>query len=171
MLQPYEVVWTLPSSVWFVIKNFLLIDAIDRNKISNDHHWIFFCCKPFPHFIFLENSNSKKKMSNSCSPYIFVWHFTMSQFLKYNFDMNSWYYKLDLKGLCVKIKAVLFATGMTESWITLCIDSVSILINLISSFIFSENSSIFQGQLNEKKLEPITLIVWVQGRVEKMPKM
>ena len=70
----------------------------------------------------------------------------------------------------MKIKAVLFATGMREIWITLCIDSVSILINLISSFIFSENSSIFQGQLNEKKIEPITLIVWVQGGVEKMPK-
>ena len=137
MLQPYEVVWTLPSSVWFVIKNFLLTDAIDRYKISSDHHWIFFAVNLSP-ILFFSKTPIKKKMSNSCSPYIFVWHFTMSQFLKYNFDMNSWYYKLDLKGLCVKIKAVLFATGMIEIWITLCIDSVSLLINLISSFIFSE---------------------------------
>ena len=31
-------------------------------------------------------------------------------------------------------------------------------------------SAIFQGQLREKKVRPITFIVWVLGRVEKMPK-
>ena len=32
------------------------------------------------------------------------------------------------------------------------------------------HSPIFQGQLKEKKIRPITLIVWVLGRVKKMPK-
>ena len=32
------------------------------------------------------------------------------------------------------------------------------------------HSPIFQGQLREKKIRPITLIVWVLGRVKKMPK-
>ena len=32
------------------------------------------------------------------------------------------------------------------------------------------HSPIFHGQLKEKKIRPITSIVWVLGRVEKMPK-
>ena len=31
-----------------------------------------------------------------------------------------------------------------------------------------DHSPIFQGQLKEKKIRPITLIVWVLGRVKKM---
>ena len=32
------------------------------------------------------------------------------------------------------------------------------------------HSPIFHGQLKEKKIRPITLIVWVLERAEKMPK-
>ena len=36
MLQFSEFVWALRSSVGVVFKNFLLIDATDRSKISSD---------------------------------------------------------------------------------------------------------------------------------------
>jgi len=36
MLQFSEFVWALSYSVWDIFKNFLLIDATDRSKISSD---------------------------------------------------------------------------------------------------------------------------------------
>jgi len=40
-LQLSEFVWTLRSSVWDVLKKFLLIDAIDITKIRSNHHQLF----------------------------------------------------------------------------------------------------------------------------------
>ena len=42
MLQLFEFVWALRSSVWIVFNNFLLIDATDRSKISSDQKRLFF---------------------------------------------------------------------------------------------------------------------------------
>ena len=47
VLQHSEFVWTLRSSVWVVLNNFLLIDATDRSKISSNHRRIFFANTPF----------------------------------------------------------------------------------------------------------------------------
>ena len=38
MLQLYEFMFTLGSSVLVVSNNYLLKDATDRSKISSDHH-------------------------------------------------------------------------------------------------------------------------------------
>ena len=44
ILQLVEFLWTLCSFLWVDFNNFLLIYATDRskNKISSNHHWIFF---------------------------------------------------------------------------------------------------------------------------------
>ena len=52
ILQLSEFLWTLPSFVWVVFNNLLLIDATDRSKISSNHHQIlyplsFFVNTPF----------------------------------------------------------------------------------------------------------------------------
>ena len=41
MVQIFEFVWTLRSSVWIVFNNFLFIDATDRSKISIDQKRLF----------------------------------------------------------------------------------------------------------------------------------
>ena len=56
MFQLPQFVWALPSSVWGVFINFLLIDATDRNKISSDQKRFFYRIKPIPPFIFREHS-------------------------------------------------------------------------------------------------------------------
>ena len=48
MLQLSEFVWTLRSSVWVVINNFLLIDATDKSKISSDQKRLFFAVSLYP---------------------------------------------------------------------------------------------------------------------------
>ena len=48
MLQLSEFVWTLRSSAWVVFNNFLLIDAIDRRKISSDQKRLFFAVSLYP---------------------------------------------------------------------------------------------------------------------------
>ena len=51
MLQIYEFVLALRSSVWVVFNNFLLIDATDRSKISSDQKCYFFAVRLSPfHF-------------------------------------------------------------------------------------------------------------------------
>ena len=52
MLQISEFVWALRSSVWVVFINFLLIDATDRNKISNQQIRLFFAVSLYPHSFF-----------------------------------------------------------------------------------------------------------------------
>ena len=47
----------------------------------------------------------------------------------------------------MKIKAVLFATGMIEIWITLCIDSVSILINPIPAGVLENQDTLGGGPI------------------------
>jgi len=58
MLHLSEFVWTLRSSVLVVLNNFLLIDATDRSKISNDQKRFFFRIKPIP-LSFLANTPFK----------------------------------------------------------------------------------------------------------------
>ena len=48
MLQFSEFVWALRSSVWIVFKNFLLIDATDKSKISSDRKRLFFALRLYP---------------------------------------------------------------------------------------------------------------------------
>ena len=48
MLQIFEFVWALHSSVWIVFNNFLLIDATDRSKISSDQKRLFFALSLYP---------------------------------------------------------------------------------------------------------------------------
>ena len=51
MLQLSEFAWTLRTSVWVVFNNFLLIDALDKSKISSDQNRLFFAVSLFPfHF-------------------------------------------------------------------------------------------------------------------------
>ena len=56
MLHFSEFVWTLRSSVLVVFKNFFLIDATARSKISNDQKALFYRIMPVPLFIFREHS-------------------------------------------------------------------------------------------------------------------
>ena len=49
MLQLSEFVWMIHSTVRVVFNNFLLIDATDRSKISNDQKRSFFAVSHF-HF-------------------------------------------------------------------------------------------------------------------------
>ena len=51
MLQFFQFVWILRSSVLVVFNNFLLIDATDRSKIRSDQKR-FFRIKPLPPLIF-----------------------------------------------------------------------------------------------------------------------
>ena len=48
MLEFSEFVWALRSSVWDVFNNFLLIDATDRSKISNDQKRFLFALSLYP---------------------------------------------------------------------------------------------------------------------------
>ena len=48
MLHPSEFVWALRSSVWVVFKNFLLIDATDRSKISSNQKRFFIALSLYP---------------------------------------------------------------------------------------------------------------------------
>ena len=48
MFQLSEFVWTLRSSAWAVLNNFLLIDATDRSKISSDQKPLFFAVSLYP---------------------------------------------------------------------------------------------------------------------------
>ena len=53
ILQLSEFVWTLHSSVWVVLNNFLFIDAKDTCEISSsNHHQIFFYVSLYPHLFF-----------------------------------------------------------------------------------------------------------------------
>ena len=57
MLQPFEFVWTLRSSVWAVFNNFLFIDATDRSEISMSVVTIeYFSTKAIYSYIFREHS-------------------------------------------------------------------------------------------------------------------
>ena len=48
MFQLPQIVWALRSSVWDVFINFLLIDAIDRSKISGDQNRFFIALSLYP---------------------------------------------------------------------------------------------------------------------------
>jgi len=48
MLHLSEFVWILRSSVLVVFNNFLLIDATDRSKISNDQKRFFIALSLYP---------------------------------------------------------------------------------------------------------------------------
>ena len=63
MLQISEFVWALPSSVWIVFNNFLLIDATDRSKISSDQKRLFFALRLHPLSFFASTSFKSEKFS------------------------------------------------------------------------------------------------------------
>ena len=48
MFQLPQFVWTLCSSVWDVLKNFLPIDATDRSKIRRDQKRLFIAVSLYP---------------------------------------------------------------------------------------------------------------------------
>ena len=48
MMHLSEFVWTLPSSVFVVFNNFLLIDATARSKISSDPKRFFIALSLYP---------------------------------------------------------------------------------------------------------------------------
>ena len=52
MLELSEFVLALRSSVWVVFNNFLLIDALDRSKISSNQFWIQFDVDLYPFYVF-----------------------------------------------------------------------------------------------------------------------
>ena len=54
MLQFSQFVWALSYSVLVVFKNFLLIDAKDKSKISSDQKHFFIALSQIPPFIFRE---------------------------------------------------------------------------------------------------------------------
>ena len=51
-LQLSEFAWTLCSSVSVVFNNFILIDATDRSKISNNQKRLFFAVSQYPPWFF-----------------------------------------------------------------------------------------------------------------------
>ena len=55
MLHLSEFVWTLRSLVWVVFNNFLLIDATDKSKISNNQKRFFIALSLYP-LSFLANT-------------------------------------------------------------------------------------------------------------------
>ena len=59
MLELSEFVWTLRSSAWVVFHNFLLIDATDRSKISNDQKRFFIALSLYP-ILFFANTPFKE---------------------------------------------------------------------------------------------------------------
>jgi len=63
MLQLTEFVRNLRSSVWDVFKNFLIIDATDRRKISSDQKWLFIAVSLYP-FQFFANTPFKLLISS-----------------------------------------------------------------------------------------------------------
>ena len=83
MFQLPQFVWALRSSVWDVFINILLIDAIDRSKISSDqkrffialslHPLLFFVNTPFKESGFFSVIiSSSKKLPNNFFFNIFV---------------------------------------------------------------------------------------------------
>ena len=61
ILQLSEFVKNLRSSVWDVFKNFLIIDAKDRKKISSDQKRLFIAVSLYP-LLFFANTPFKKKI-------------------------------------------------------------------------------------------------------------
>ena len=64
MLQLYEFVWMIRSSVWVVFNNFLLVDATDRSKISSDQKRLFFSVSLYP-FSVLANTSFEHGFFNA----------------------------------------------------------------------------------------------------------
>ena len=52
ILQLFQFVWTLQSSVWVVFNNFLLVDATNKSQISSNPHRIFFDASLYTHSFF-----------------------------------------------------------------------------------------------------------------------
>ncbi len=92
ILQLSEFVWTLRSSVWVVFNNFLLIDATDIRK-SSDQMRLFFAVSLYP-FSFFTNTS-----------------FTVKFFVvtpKEYFPKQTLFWSIYLNSLCLSIKHICF---------------------------------------------------------------
>ena len=65
MLHFSQLVWPLSCSVWDVFNNFLLIDAIDRSKISSDQKRFFIALSLYP-LSFFANTPFKANIQRDC---------------------------------------------------------------------------------------------------------
>ena len=65
MLNLSEFVWALRSSVLVVDNNFLLIDAIDRSKISRDQKRFFIALSLYPLSFFANTPFKWKKINKT----------------------------------------------------------------------------------------------------------
>ena len=74
MLHLSEFAWTLRSSVWVVFKNFLLIDATDRSKISSDQKRFVIALSLYP-LSFFANTPFNDNFLQLIFFQIFTWKF------------------------------------------------------------------------------------------------
>ena len=82
MLHFSQFVWPLSCSVWDVFNNFLLIDATDRIKISNDQKRFFIALSLYL-LSFFANTPFNKLIIFNCDFYTkVIWLFLLQEHIK-----------------------------------------------------------------------------------------